>query len=459
MTRAAWLQPLTKTVAKLSPKSDLAQFRNEYTEIVRSIKDDGKTRNQELLLEAAPIMESWVTQEDKCPCCAVREWSTFYEKAAGELSLDVLVLIAKKLPQIKTGAVDWQPFFFSCRQKPVLVALYERRLVGKANLRLWVGKTLQNAYELPVLDVAIDNDAIPDYRALWEGCMKWGERPAGLYTREELLALCYSREPAEALDKKLYSFLFGNASAREPFFKAALSFPQLYLRVAEMLASAVDPDRSDDHGLINDFVTMCAAPDRAPNADIARICLALASLRLFLAARDSGRGHLREPTSIVDGASMQLASTALTQIEEDPSSQSGACISVLSAVQLHDIVHSHLKSLASFSSDTAAPADRSSKYERHLGRKEVLDKVLAALHESTDHVSLRHLLEVALFNLGVRPLGNVGDRTKFEARLHEAEESGIVPGDMIEIVDAGRCFAKGDETFVLTKAKVRGISS
>ena len=67
MTKASWLQPLTKAVSKLSPKSDLAQFRNEYSEIVRSIKDDSKAKYQEILVEAGLLIESWGTQEDKCP--------------------------------------------------------------------------------------------------------------------------------------------------------------------------------------------------------------------------------------------------------------------------------------------------------------------------------------------------------------------------------------------------------
>jgi len=459
MTKASWLPPLTKAVSQLSPKSDLAQFRNEYSEIVRSIKDDPKNKYREILIEAGPLIESWVTQEDKCPCCALREWSNFYEKAARVLPLDVLVLFAKRLPQMKPGAVDWQPFFFDCRHKSILVAIYDRKFIGKANLQSWIADKLQSAYLLPVLDVAIENDAIPDHRALWNGCIKWGDRPTGLYSREELLAVCLSRAPAGTLEKELNLFLFDNRSARRRLFTAALGLPPSSVRLAEILASSAGTDRSDSDSLINDFVDACTEHARIVTADLPHVTLTLASLRIFLAAKGGGRTQIGDRIKLVDAASMQLASRMLSEVEEDPSSQCGVCVSALSAIQLHDIVHRHLNSLATASSNTSGPADRSSKYERHLGKKEVLDKVLNALVESADAESLRESLEVALFNLGVRPLGNVGDRTKFESRLHDCQESGVVPGDVVEIITAGRCLGKGEELLVLVKAKVRRVSS
>ena len=338
----------------------------------------------------------------------------------------------------------------SCALRPPFVA--------KTTLQSWIADKLPSTYSVPVLDVAIENDAIPDHRALWNGCIKWGDRPAGLYSRDELLAVCFSRAPAGTLDKELNSFLSDNKSARRRFFKATLGLPPSSVRLAEMLASSVGTDRSDGDSPINDFVEACTEHARLATTDLPHVTLTLASLRLFLAAKGGGRSQVSERLKFVETASMQLATQMLSQVEEDPSSQCGVCLSTVSAIQLHDIVHRHLTSLTTASSNASLPADRSSKYERHLGKKEVLDKVLDALDESTDADSLRESLEVALFNLGVRPLGSVGDKTKFESRLHEGQESGVVPGDAVEIVNAGRCLGKGEEMLVLVKAKVRRVS-
>ena len=84
MTKTMWPERLAKTISKLSPKSNVAQFRDEYAEIVRAVPDDKKSNAREVLLELRPAIESWVTEEDKCPCCALREWTKFYE-AAGSM--------------------------------------------------------------------------------------------------------------------------------------------------------------------------------------------------------------------------------------------------------------------------------------------------------------------------------------------------------------------------------------
>lgn len=449
MTKPAWPERLAKTISKFSPKANVAQFRDEYAEIVRTVPDDKKSNAREVLLEVRSAIESWVTEEDKCPCCALREWTKFYD-AAGSMPVSLLIAIAKKLPQAKSGTVDWQPFFFSCRHKALLTTLFDRRMVAKGHLQAWVSDKLRDAYPLPVLDLAIDNDAVGDYRGLWSGSLKWGNRPAGLQCQEEILAACYAREPVGSLDKDLSSYLVDNPKSRGPFYKAVLRHPMLYLRLAELLASM-----SGDGSLVDEFVKACGDELRNASSATSRAALALASMRLFVAARAEAQDKSAPASAVVAAASKHAASEALRHVEEDTSSKHGANFSLLSAIDLHDIVHGHLKSLSTATADSSGPAERSSQYERHLGKKEVLDKVLGAMNESTNDESLRDGLEVSLFNLGVRPLGKPGQATEFDSRLHEAEKSGIVPGDKVEIVEPGRQLGKDADMLVLSKAIVR----
>ena len=172
MAKATWPQQLARTISKLAPRSKVAQFREDYAKTIRSIKVEGKSDFCELLLEAGPFIESWVVEEDKCPCCALREWSKFYDDASAELPLNVLTAIAKKLPQTKPGAANWQSFFFRCTQKAILATLFDRRMVSKGLLLTWVADKLKEAYSMPLLDLAIDHDAVEDYRALWNGARK-----------------------------------------------------------------------------------------------------------------------------------------------------------------------------------------------------------------------------------------------------------------------------------------------
>lgn len=64
-------------------------------------------------------------------------------------------------------------------------------------------------------------------------------------------------------------------------------------------------------------------------------------------------------------------------------------------------------------------------------------------------------LEVAMFNLGVQPLGVVGERASFKSRMHEGVEAGLLPDDEVEIVKPGRRLGEDNDMVVLLKAVVR----
>lgn len=138
-----WSVQFTKLLAKFSPKTNLAEFRNEYSEVLKGVDGNDLPSKRELLNTVRPAIEKWVTDDGYCPCCAEREWVEFYEKAGKSLPTDVLVGIAKKLPVIGSKRKDWKSFFYSCSQKNLLAAVVDRRVVSRTSLIIGSGEPLE----------------------------------------------------------------------------------------------------------------------------------------------------------------------------------------------------------------------------------------------------------------------------------------------------------------------------
>lgn len=64
-------------------------------------------------------------------------------------------------------------------------------------------------------------------------------------------------------------------------------------------------------------------------------------------------------------------------------------------------------------------------------------------------------LESALFNIGVERIGEVSQTVEYDPIIHEDGEGGLIPGDMVEILGHGYCYASK----VIVKSPVRKINS
>ncbi len=470
MSNIGWSERLAKVVSKFNAKSNVAQFREDYSSAVRTIQADAKdTPIIDVLDLLRKAIESWGTATDKCPCCALREWSQIYDGLSKLADSDLLLVIAKKLPAIKPGTVDWQPFVFQCRKKPVLFALHDRRFIAKADLQSWITKRLDEAYKLPVLDLAVEIDAVADYQQLWTAILTMGERPVGLISREQILFRCFLRVPSDWGNSAMLEYLLRNKAGRREIISTALHSPDQAIRLAECLALFFAGNRppskkaGDEEESFNEVVTayaaMCESRLATANEDSSGAAVGLSALRLHVAAFEGHGQQNSRASAELKRASVEVATAALRRTEEDPSSPSGVVFALIRGVELYDITHSFLRSLPTRPTGAGATAGRSADYERYLGKKEVIERVLHALENAERGKSLVDSLEVAMFNLGVRPLGVVGEKASFQSRMHEGVEAELLPGEEVEIVKPGRRLGEDSDMVVLVRAVVRAVAA
>jgi len=458
MQESTWVDKLSTTISRFSPKQDVAKFRNDYSEAMRAIDSQGKgAQLRETLLDIRKTIEDWVTAKDKCPCCTVREWTRIYESMGNLVPPRLLIAILKKLPIMKPGDADWQPFFFQCKNKSVLAALVDRRLASHNDLGRWTAARLRDAYQLPVLDLAVEQNAITDWLELFDACVKWGERPSQLTSREQMIVQCFTRDPAVRLESEFLLFLIENREARNPIYTILAVDLASGVKFAKCVASAVVPKQKGDVNaadLCKGFIAACREQFRDTNRALPNSAVILASLRLHLETAQDESELRTQCIALLRDAETDLTTTMLQRIEEDPTTAFGACLALLHGIEIHGATHRYLQSLRHFSDDATAPAERSSQLDQHLGKREVLEKVLKAVDEADDYQTLKDHLETAFFNLGVRNHGTIGEQTSFDPRRHRSTEPGVSRGDKVEVVREGRCLGEGDEMIVLSKALV-----
>jgi hypothetical protein len=242
-------------------------------------------------------------------------------------------------------------------------------------------------------------------------------------------------------------------------FAALFDSPADVIRLTSCLAQhlstpkSIRKKRGASEGVatvFRDFLRYCHSWLDGAGNNLTQAALSIAGTRMSLAAQRLDA----DIASAVADASVEFADLVLQHTEEDVTSNYGSCYLVLRGAELHTIAHRFLRSLASGASEEQSLNSRSTLYERHLGQKEVLEHMVNALDQTDDDKHLRGQLEVALFNAGVRPLGQVGEIEPYDFRLHKAESSQFQKGDSVRIVKAGRGIGQGPEILVLSKALV-----
>jgi hypothetical protein len=124
--------------------------------------------------------------------------------------------------------------------------------------------------------------------------------------------------------------------------------------------------------------------------------------------------------------------------------------------ELFSAVQRYLGQLES-TQDLDAATDWQSKAERYRGRKEVIEELLNVLQNRSERTDIRAAVEIALFNVGVRHIGEAGDEVSFDPNRHQPIGSGIVPGEPAAIVEPGRCIGDQADAVVLVKARVQAL--
>jgi hypothetical protein len=80
---------------------------------------------------------------------------------------------------------------------------------------------------------------------------------------------------------------------------------------------------------------------------------------------------------------------------------------------------------------------------------------LYAFHQ--DPQARDEALRIALFNHGVREFGSLGDEMPFDSAFHETRDTGVFPGDLVQIVRPGQEIVAAGTRHILVKAGVATV--
>ena len=459
MNQDNWSETLASLISKFTPKQDVARFRNDYSAVLQTIEPREKVSNiRSALLTVRDQIEAWVASKDKCPCCALREWIRLSEGVSTFAPSTFLVTLAKKIPAMGPGDADWQQVFFNTKNKAVLSTFIDRRFVSTRDLESWVTSRLKEAYQLPILDLAIEKNAFSDWASLLSGCMQWGGRQVTLLNRERLLVFCYSSVLSPSADVEFIKFLLRTKESRRGVFLALIEELATGVRFTELLSQEFlrqQRAKSDVSDMLADFVNVCVEQFRDTNPAVAGPALLLASLRLHFETNAKNSEECTRALALIGEAQTSFADSMLHSIAEDHTARYGTCYALLQGTEIHELTHRYLRSLRGQTDESATTGRRSEQMDQFLGKREVLEKVIQALDETEDNEALRDHLEVAMINLGVQSFGKPGEKVMLQSRLHRSRDPGLIPGDEVEIIREGRCLKQGDDMIILTKALVQ----
>jgi hypothetical protein len=468
MPSQAWEKRLCSLIKKYKPSADLASFRNDYREAVFQAAADNKLDKAapSLLLEARDYLEAWASPSPPEASTAYGQWQKLYQAGKSCLPVAVLETILRRFPAVPDGTVDWGPFLLGCSDGRLIDVLLDRRLVREHDLNGLAQARPAEFHESVALDVALERSLLSNPRPVWDECARGKPRPRGLLSRERVLLHCYSLLPGEEGNERMASFLVSRPQERAMLLDLLLGDHPSAVRLCRYLALGPPSTACNGPGngadaiqdILLGWVSRCEAEvekGAVSKAATASLVLALIRLASLSCPKGEGTNGDRRLGGAAGRATERATVHVLQKVEGDLSSHLADATLSVRGGELYRTVQEYLRRLPVGTRRGEDSPERALRYERYLGSKQVIEQVLAALDEPLDEGGLRDALEVALFNCGVRSLGNLNERLSFDAHAHEADTAGVLPGDLVTVIRPGRCLGDGEERVVLVKARVQ----
>jgi hypothetical protein len=463
----AWEKRLCSLIKKYKSYSDLALFRNDYRDAVSkaiALNKISKT-DESHLLQAREYLEAWTSKTPPETLVAFEQWQTLHEAGKDRLPGCVLEGLLRQFPHVNPGVVNWDSFLLSCSNALLVDVLLDRRFVREHDLNRLAQAKPAEFYRSVALDVLVERTALRDPRPLWDECIRGTPRPSGLLTRAEILVHCYAISQGDKENEQMLSFLLDATQDRERVLGLLLRKRQPAFRLCRFLAfghptvgmRAQDWVANRIQDVLLSWVGLCEAElEKGSGSEAETASLVLGLIRLSLLtetddARPGKTGKLSEETARMTETNILHV---LQKGEESRASSNPETAFVVFGKELYRAIQDYLRRLHVGTDTGQESPERALRFERYQGSKQVIEQVLLAMEESLDERGLRDALEVALFNCGVRPLGNVGEEVRFDVHVHEAETPGILPDDLVVVTHSGWCLGNQQDPLVLVKAKV-----
>jgi hypothetical protein len=443
-----------------------ASFRNDYN----SALQDG-TRQElfsqedaDLLKHARTLLESWIGHSPPAGGEALTQWLSLYESGKTRLPTSLLEAFLRRVPKVAPREFDWPRLLLGTRDKKLISTLVTQHRVKASELASIAKSNASQFFDSASLDALIDHGVtVP--RAVWTSLSEGTRRPKGLLAADEALARSFASDTKPDACKWLVRFLAERPSLRRGVLRGVLRHSGATNRFVQYLTSAgLSPtgkrkkvDQSLIAAIVGDLLHVCelAIDEKTRVAPVASSALGF----LQLAATSASEGFDVEALQAIVDTSSRIGQRAIVQAlrdaeGKDPSSRDDQVI-VVRSDHLYSAVQIYLRNLSSGPDGDMSSPERALRNERYLGRREILQGLLPAFDGATEKSALKDALDAVLYNAGVRPLGNSGQRVIFDFRLHEPETSGILPGDDVVITRAGWALGDVENAVILTKARAK----
>jgi hypothetical protein len=464
MGSESWESQLCSKIKKYTPSSSpSASFANEYRAIVSRASNQGSisTEDANLLLQARSLVESWSAAPAPELKPAWEQWLSLYEAGKDRLPASVLECILRRLPRSETKGVDWTAFLLGCSERWVIDGVL--RLIKPVEVNRMASTKPVEFYRSMLLDVVLERPAFKCSQPLWKEMARGHTRPAHLRPAEQVLVRCYTADRKSG-DKHLLSALAETPSLRKPVLAELLKDHDAASRFCRFLVFEAPSSKSAGRKggarsrkeILRDWTAACEPVLARGDRHRRTASLVFALIRLSPLAARNGKPRREEEADAALAArtSEQKILQVLRSAEQQAGSSGDDIALVVRGDELFRAVQEYLRGLPTGPRSSEDSPERTLRFERYMGRKEVLLQVLTALEECPGESPLHDELEVLLFNSGVRQLGSDGEETKYDSNLHQPEAPGIVPGARVLIARSGRALGEGEEQVVLVKAGV-----
>ena len=452
-----WETRLNNLIKKHNATIDGAAFRNQFRDLTAEAARRLPAGSLELLTQIRDVLEQWVASDPPPPSTARDQFLQLLRDARGNVPDSTLYALARRLPNSAEPS-DWTSFILQSRDAQLMRIFLNTGVIRAETLRTLAQERPEELYLSAGLDALLERNTVAQLPGIWRECEKGAARPPSLLPREAVVVRLYANSTKEQADSQMLALLVRRTVDQKAVFELLLDDQSSALRLCRYLlfghsTKRVKPERATAvSNLLTNWLQVCdiasGAKSKQTTATLVAALIRLAGFEYSEAPSVSGPW----------AAAAQMTEKAILRVlqDDDTSSRDATqTIFTITGRELHWLLQQHLNRVPQNTIADGVPHNLAAKHERYLGSKEVIVQVLNALDEVPASGALPDALEVALFNCGVRALGDVGATTQFNPHWHQADAPGILSGEPVVIARPGRMLGRQDDGVVLRKAIVR----
>ena len=440
-------------------------FDTEYKQILTegARAGDLSAAEVEALEEMRGYLERWYAEPTTTGNDAIGEWQTLRDRIKSRVPSALVETLLSHLPASISKSLDRRRLVLELADRNVLGLLIKHKLLKTSDLTRVAKDDPEAFYRSPGLDVLLEN-RVTAPRAIWSRLAEWEDRSPGLVSGAEALAESYLADNSADASNWFLSFLAEHPNLRSAVLMQLLRDQPAFERFVRALSN---PDfarkgkkrkQTESHieTLLPSFVGLCARviEEGKQSAPSARWALGL----LTIAALSPAASVSPETMEVLEQASATITGPYVIDLlrSSDGKTWTKKLAVVVMSDVLHESIQSYLQHLPSGGADSST-LERAARFQRYMGRKEVIQEVLPLLDKKDGVPPTLQELDAALFNVDLRPLGMSDGIDTFASRRHEPLTPGIVPGDQVKIVRSGWQLGEGEDAIVLRKADVAAV--